>query len=597
MKHFAFVFLALAPSVLADVTLPVVTQYERAADPAVWKGSSREDIPQALQTQVKMPNPTRAFQAPYNEVFFQNERMVVCADSCKGKKLAVPVAVGADYELRLADPKKETGKIRQATVYFWVNRMFDYLEGLGFRPSKRLVVYVDRDVEDPKNGIGTFNNAFFNSEDWTLSFLRENTSLLYKAAFPGGNPAPSGGDPSVAIHEASHSVFEALIGSALNPQTFGLHEAFADYLALVLLDTRVVGRVMTRGNAIRDESQIKPGSSKAEAHDLGESVAAALIEIRSRAADPAAFDRSVLATMRRLSEDPYAQASDILRESLKQITAFDVRSKALGTAQDMASQAEEIWNRTNLLKAPVAIPVELLPAKPAFGGIRQSFELIVEAPDKLTEDFGIAPYERTTVRLIGAPIAAGQIEETEVEWNLVTVGRTRDRATVPPPSETFWVLSSKDASTVVHAAYRIDGSKIAPAGSEFFTLVSAFAGARRDLAVTQGEAQRYNPQGLMKLIFNTGKTRTSQGPQLQLDSGEAVTTEAKSRDIHRSFLAKGLGQIFGSVLTQALTLRDVGNVTIYTRKGDNNVLGYTIRYMTGLKATVIQNGRVAAGAQ
>lgn len=576
----------------SQVTLPVVSRYDEARSPQAFKDYQPTQIPHVLLGKVSVSVPSRAHQAPYPAVFFQNERMVVCTESCDSPSLAKPAAVGPDFELR-ADPRTESHLIRQANVYYWANRMFDVMEGYGFRPTKRLIVHIDRDVDSPTNGLPNTNNAFFFERNWSLTFLKGKKS--FASVGPLGTPAPSANDPAVIIHEAAHSVFEALIGSALNPETFGLHEAFADYLAYVILESPVMGRVMTRGGNIRDESEIRKSTGDTEAHAVGEVVASVLIHLRNLAADPRQADRAVLDAMLELGRKPTLRMSDIFRAHVLNL-AF---SGTLATSGQLLSAAAlEAWESSGLMSPSVEIDPSTLPPLSERKGEKKTSDYWIESPEgSVLQTFWAFPsWERTLVESLGQPIPGPAVDGALTQWILVRSGLSQTRGATPVLSRPLWLLVKTLDQSVLSI---VDAETKQPIAEG--TNHDDFKAARNAMDVlreAQGlasAATRFAPPKLMRLLVTPGKTKTSAGPSLTLDLGdESIQTEARTRNIHRGLLGKLLGQLGGTDLTQALGLRELGAITLIAPRGKKEVVGMSYRYMTGLRTTLIEKGRLAS---
>ncbi len=576
----------------SQLTLPVVTRYEEAKNPQIFRGTQPTQIPHVLLGKVSMAKPNRAGEAPYHQVFLQNDRLVVCSDSCDSPNLAKPVAIGSDLELK-ADPLRDSHLIRQANVYYWANRMFDVMESYGFRPTRRLVVNVDRDVESPTNGLPNTNNAFFFERNWSLTFLKGKKT--FSPMGPNGTAGPSASDPAVIIHEAAHSVFESLIGSALNPETFGLHEAFADYLAYVILESPVMGRVMTRGGNIRDESEIRTSTGDTEAHAVGEVVASVLIHLRKLASDPRQADRAVLDAMLDLGRKPTLRMSDVFRSHVLNL-AF---SGALASnGQLLSTAAMEAWESSGLMAPSVDIDLSVLPTLADREGEKKTSDYWIEAPEGSTlQTFWAFPsFERTLVESLSKPIPGPAIEGALTQWILVRSGLSQTRSVAPVLSRPLWLLIRPADQSVLSIVDAETRQPIADGTShEDYRAAKNAIDVLRESQGLAGAASRFAPPKLMRLLVTPGKTKTTTGPSLILDSGdELIQTQAKTRNIHRGLLGKLLGQLGGTDLTQALGLRELGAITLIAPAGKKEVVGVSYRYMTGLRSTLIEKGRLAS---
>ncbi len=146
--------------------------------------------------------------------------------------------------------------------------------------------------------------------DWSLSFLPAGRGLLNRLF--GQEMLPTAYDPSVAMHEATHFLFEEMIGEVLNPEVAGLHEAFADYFALSMLNADKISHVTMQGGAIRDAREFNLYEPGMEAHDLGNVVLAGLWEIRDLFDDKSLAEQVAFQTIRELSQNPYTSAGDTI---------------------------------------------------------------------------------------------------------------------------------------------------------------------------------------------------------------------------------------------------------------------------------------------
>ena len=167
----------------ADIILPVVMHPELVTK-TLWKSPGifkprlkRYKIPSVLIEKERLPRPSRAYSAPYSNIFLQDERMVICYDSCKKPQTLKTINRGQDEEI-VGDGDALASIVRQTNVYYWLSQVFDRMESLGYVPARRLIVYVDRSIPDLSSGESSTNNAFFNEQDWSLSFLPSSFSLL-----------------------------------------------------------------------------------------------------------------------------------------------------------------------------------------------------------------------------------------------------------------------------------------------------------------------------------------------------------------------------------------------------------------------------------
>jgi hypothetical protein len=240
--------------------------------------------------------------------------------------------------------------VKLMNVYYWTNALFEYLETLGYKPTHRLTVVVERNISDPSGGKAMTNNAFFTELDWSLNFLPAKNNMIYKAL--GMNIHSAALDPSVAMHECTHSVFQDLIGSILNPSLYGLHEALADYFAMSVLNTRKIGIIFFSGKPIRttlDENAEKKAIYKPglEAHDLGNIVNTALQKIRQAIPDKKFADLVALETVRELGQAPYIMATQIQATFMNSLDTVAAK-RSTAVAPETLAKIASIWKAYNI---------------------------------------------------------------------------------------------------------------------------------------------------------------------------------------------------------------------------------------------------------
>ncbi|MBO9667222.1 MAG: hypothetical protein J7501_10470 [Bdellovibrio sp.] len=383
----------------------VVGAFDTLENEKIWKGIDQDEVPLAALQYRTIAEPSKAYQSlvpgkNHSQVYLQNERMIVCYESCEQAQPKIPVANGR-VELKDLDANKwVSGKkrdeawkaVKLMNVYYWTNALFDYLETLGYKPTRRLTVVVERNISDPSGGKAMTNNAFFTEIDWSLNFLPAKNNMIYKAL--GMNIHSAALDPSVAMHECTHSVFQDLIGSILNPSLFGLHEALADYFAMSVLNTRKIGIIFFSGKPIRttvDENAekktvYKPGL---EAHDLGNIVNTALQHIRLAIPEKKFADLVVLETVRELGQAPYIMATQIqstFMNSLNKVAA----GRNTTVAPETLTKIAGVWKTYNIQSIPSygQIPASYFSAAKNTSGF---FEVTVETrlPQQASSDWHI----------------------------------------------------------------------------------------------------------------------------------------------------------------------------------------------------------------
>lgn len=358
-------FVVLSTGLVAKagtVQIPVVTAYENLENEKLWKGIDQDEVPLSAIQMREIQIPSRASGG----IYLQNDRMIVCYQTCTQTQPKLPLINGKivlndlDANKYLAGSRRDEAwkALKVLNVYYWTNRLFDYLETLGYKPSKRLTVIVDRDISDPSGGDAMNNNAFFTEIDWSLNFLPVKNSIVYKIL--GMNIHSAALDPSVAMHECTHSVFQDLIGSIINPSLFGLHEALADYFSMAVLNTRKLGIIFFSGKTVRtaiDDNDQQKTVYKAgmEAHNLGNVVNTALQHIRIAIPQKRFADLVALETVRELGRAPYIQATQIQSTFVNSMNEVAKAQNQELSAQTVAT-VNGIWAAYNIL-APAAAPI------------------------------------------------------------------------------------------------------------------------------------------------------------------------------------------------------------------------------------------------
>ncbi len=272
--------------------LPVVYDLAKLEKREDWKKTKKFHIPPAAIKDMEMDIPNKAYQQPYPAVFLQNDYLVVCQDDCYKPQELFPEKEGENYLFAFETAEKKKRKVskenqallRTTTVYYWLSRFLKEMQVYGLLPEKRLEVYIDRDYDSMKN------NAFYAPGDNSLSFLPAKRNLLMKL-LQNYKLNPSAADPAVIMHEMAHYLFHMRLGTGklMNRSVeSGLNEAWADYLALSVLDDDKMGVIFTGGKpgGLRDyrvdaetikkfykkfNAQKGPVEEKEE-HDIGEAV-------------------------------------------------------------------------------------------------------------------------------------------------------------------------------------------------------------------------------------------------------------------------------------------------------------------------------------
>jgi len=488
----------------SQTALPIVTNYELSGDQSLFERKSRLKIPDELIGRVKIPTPNRAYLEGYPNVFLQNERMVVCHADCEGEQNISPrvnasgdfvVTLVSDRDQRRRNRERDESVLRQATVYYWVDRILQHFEELGHQFQHRLVVRVDREVEDPSSGARMENNAFFRRSDhqltdWSLSFLPSGSSWLNQLL--GNKMLPTAFDPSVAMHEATHFLFEEMMGEILNPEIRGLHEAFADYFALSMLNADKIGQVTLQGGAIRDAREFNLYEPGMESHDLGNVVLAGLWEIRDLFDDKQLAEQVAFQTIRELSLNPYSSAGDTLVAHQHALQAI---VPSLASDEDFQKKVREIWKKTGLAPTERTDYSDVISVALTSEEQSRFYSLSIrsEIPDELSVEWGLFP--RGTLVLTQGPVRIipltdeqrqEQQEEIEalrargedpgepldhyLEWRFVAVqdlnGESRGSAGLAS-AQSFWVLKDITSGAILEVRTG-SGQPVTPESQESY---------------------------------------------------------------------------------------------------------------------------------
>ncbi len=313
--------------------LIVVKNYQEAATPEIWNRARTDQVPAGLLGRVDIASPQASYASIFPKTFLQESMFAVCHKSCAdGDIFRINSGVINERDLSRWDV------VEQSNVYYWINRYFSFLdEKLNYRPDQFLRILTNRDLKDETRGKALKNNAFFNPEDVSLSFLPATNNLL--ARLSGGKISRSGFDPSVVAHEASHYLFHHLFPNSVNDEIGGLNEGFADYIANIFLGNAKIGLVMLHGTALRDsnaqvdrQGKLKTYEPKMPVHDLGERAAYALWKTRELVSDTAEFDRLVIDAVVDLGRNPYSSVHDFKQKMLDRLDGI-VRPESTSIAR------------------------------------------------------------------------------------------------------------------------------------------------------------------------------------------------------------------------------------------------------------------------
>lgn len=382
----------------ADLELSVITQYEAAENEAIWKKTKVDRVPEAIITRETMTDPGAAYSALFPKTFFQEQDFSVCLQDCKIPD-SFKVTGG---ETKLLNGKNELDILEQSNVYYWLKKYFSFLdEKYAFKPSYHLNSFTHREVKE--DGRKMLNNAFFDPQDLSLSFLPADKGFLFRLM--QGKINRSGFDPSVIAHEVSHYLFFHLYPHAINPEIGGLNEGFADYIAHAFLNHPKVGLVMLRGKALRDASNPMTSDNKPkiyspglEVHDLGERISFLLWKIRSMATDPIEMDRMVLESIRELAQTPYGTIHDfksILLEKLPYVLSAPNLTLAQAQTETVIPGARAVIENTDFLAE--------IPTQESTSGFTTKVTMTPEFAKKTQQ-----PLEKTSTFFVSKEVSLGK---------------------------------------------------------------------------------------------------------------------------------------------------------------------------------------------
>ncbi|MFM6926937.1 MAG: hypothetical protein ACKOX6_00645 [Bdellovibrio sp.] len=593
--------------------IPVVASYQNLDNDKVWKGVDQDEVPLSAIQMRDIQTPSRAGEG----IFLQNERMIVCYESCGKAQPKLPL-VGSTIQLKNLDANKYiSGKQRDEAwkalkvlnVYYWTNRLFDYLETLGYKPSKRLTVIVERDISDPNVGEEMNNNAFFTELDWSLNFLPVKNSIIYKVL--GTNIHSAALDPAVAMHECTHSVFQDLIGSILNPSLFGLHEALADYFAMAVMDTRQLGIIFFSGKPVRsaiDDNEAKKVVYKSglEAHELGNIVNTALQHIRSTIPQKRFADQVALETVKELGKAPYIQATQIQSTYMNSLVEV-AKAQNQQVSPQILSAVGNIWKAYNI-QAPnsvPAIPAEYFKTNKNVSGY---FELttVTQVPAKTAADWHMPA--TTTVKagilnITKGPVmnVPGQTKPKETQIILAEI--ESDSVTTP-----IYLHSSKDG---LLGAYDFAGQLIVANNPEQFGLFEKTVELNNALpALMELSSGATGPGEIFSALFAGGLATTDDqkmaGTVYKLKDQNRTRATITFSSVGNLEVNKRTGHIDTTVLGKVFSaigggsLRSIDEISVYTIQArqvpqlkttevfpGERLLGYEMRTQTGMKTTTL----------
>jgi|GEM_PF-5679827 len=437
---------------LADTKLTVVHNFSKAEAKEIWSKVKIDAVPEALLSTATIETPIFAFKAPKENLFFQDLNLFLCLNACEEEQNITLDGSGGDYSVLLQPSKwynkgkvrKENGSvIRQNTVYYWVGKMFQKLAGLGFSPKTNLKVLVDREINELTERGNAENNAFYNPLDNTLSFLPAGNSLFSKLL--AGKLRPSGYDPTVAVHEAGHFVFNELTGGRnVNDEIGGLNEGFADYLAMIVLDTGKIGTVMLSGKPLRDATKLLTYGRGMEVHDLGNVFSSALWLTRTETKEADLFDRAVLDAVKTIGQNIYATAFDFIK-------ALNESLIRLGASRETRDLAFKNFKSAGLTGEYTTLSEEQLLAK-RNGKKFLNLALTTKIPGPLARSYGLDPVTNVSLDLIEKREMPSTSDGKSYE--IIYLSYAEQDVVTP------FILYRESTSDNLLAAYHIDGTLV-----------------------------------------------------------------------------------------------------------------------------------------
>ncbi len=570
-NNFAVIFstlITLSSSAHA-LELQVVKNYKEAASVDIWKRAKTDQVPQALLGNVSTSRPTSSYSTLFPKTFFQEPLFAVCQKNCND---ADPFRL-RDGEIDQRD-KNNWDMIEQSNVYFWLTKFLSFTEQqLNFRPERFLKVLTNREVRDEIKGRKIKNNAFFNPQDTSLSFLPASKNIFFKLL--GGKINRSGFDPSVVIHETSHFIFDHLFPNPINDEIGGLNEGFADYYANIFLNEPKIGLVMMQGQAMRDSSQsvdkagkMKVYEPKMEVHDLGERITFSLWQSRELSRDKEEMDRLVMDAVIDLRNNPYSTIHDFKLKMLERLP-FVIDSHEMRNVQT-------IWDTTIPGEAVKISNFDFL-SKPR-SGMSLGFSTTQILPENVAQDYGVKTVEKKNFTIL-------QIEKISDSQSAILMSTDGNQG-----SRFFWVAIDDSRNNVLgifdekkqliqdekelkDIKFLADNAKGAvEIINDFTTKVKAF----NELLQGKGE---------FNLVYKVKDQILS--PRELTFNGSSVSGNVLSLSLKRRLLT---GVLFGMPDIESVDLYLLANTDLVLPdiKGEK-IIGYKIKFRTGTSTEVILN--------
>lgn len=550
--------------------LLVVSNYDQAGSPELWKKAKTDQVPDALLANQFVGTPSSSYGSVFPKTFLQDDLFAVCHKNCQDKEI---------FRLKNGEmdskDKNNWDVIEQSNVYFWLNKYFGFLDSkLQFRPEKFLRVMTNRELRDETKGKKMKNNAFFNPRDISLSFLPATNNLLYKLM--GGKINRSGFDPSVVAHEASHYLFHHLFPNPINDEIGGLNEGFADYIANVFLNNPKVGLVMMHGQVMRDSSnqvdkagRLKSYEPNMEVHDLGERVAYALWKTREMSTDKNEMDRLVIDAIQDLGTNPYASVHDFKEKMLERLPNVIDSNNMMNvkTIWEIAftGSANKIAN-LNFLDKPGS--------EKAFLGFRTKQVL----PENLAREFGTNAVEESNFSILQT--------ETVSQTQLAILMATEDDTLTTP----YWVVIDLLRNNVL-GVYGLD--KVLVTDKDELAKVKGLAdkakGAVSFIKDFTGKVKAFTDLTNGKGDFNLGYKvkKQSSSAETIVFNGSPMSGHKHQMNLKRRLLT---GVLFGMPEISSITLYTLPlKITSMPDLNGEKVIGYKLQLKTGTAMEVVLN--------
>lgn len=408
----------------AGSNINIIDNYYLAENESIWKKIGNDEVPPQLIRSVNIDKPIRAYTDLFPKSFYHDDNFIVCFKNCNQ-----------------ADASSDKDSLEQQNVYFWVSKFYKMAkERFDLSPTSKMKVMTNRDIKNPGSSKKMRNNAFFNPEDGTLSFLPATSNPLH--VLFSGKINRSGFDPSVIAHEAGHSLFHKLFPHSVNEEISGFNEGFADYMANILMSTGEVGNIMLRGATLRDSGSLTDSQNKPkiyqpglEAHDMGERFATALWLGRSKVQNLDEYDSLVISAIKDISQNPFSAGHDFKHSFMERIR-YTYDSTTANTLQ-------ALWDLILPGEQRKITDTQFLKSRPnkvsAFG-----LNIETTLSEETARDLGVKNQKQRFVYV-------GSLKTKDNFTAHMIAGR--DNSLVRP----YWILMDEERKNAV-GAWRLDGS-------------------------------------------------------------------------------------------------------------------------------------------